>query len=88
MKKLNSERKSPLTKADKKTSPGDGFVFGALFSTFLQRLFRIHGIPPFRLVLEPFGEPSVDGFIPFSTLLIVQYLVVLSYYLYEGRRFA
>lgn len=56
--------------------------------SILQRLFRIHGIPPFRLVFEPFGEPGVDGFVPFGSFLVVEYLVVLSYNLYESCRFA
>ena len=55
---------------------------------FLQCLWRVHCIPPCRVILKPFGEPCKDGVLPLDSLAVIQDVVVLVLYKYHGSLFA
>ena len=55
---------------------------------FLQRLRRIHCIPPGWVILQPFGEPCKDGVLPLNPLVVIQYVVVLVFHKHHGGLFA
>ena len=54
----------------------------------LQCFWRVHGIPPGWVILQPFCKPCKDGVLPLDSLVVLKDVVVLVFYKYHGGLFA